>query len=112
MTPFDRARAVLTDHDLPTRLIPDNVVASSWNPHTGTLTATLASPVHTTFDSIPVRYAKRVRAVVRPCHIPELHGVEARIAFWVKVTAIRGEPESLVFSVGRINKRLPLAAFR
>ena len=110
--PLSSARAVLTQHGLPPRLLPDNVVAGSWDPATAVLTVTLAAKVRAAFGGIPVRYAKQIRAVVRAGHIPELEGVEARFALWLTVTAIHGEGETLAFSVGRIRKRLPLAAFR
>ncbi len=111
-TPLTQARRVLTDHDLPARLLPDNVIAATWDETTRVLTATLAQPVRDRFDGIPVRYAERVRAVVQTGHIPELTGVEARFALWLKVRAIRRDGEQLEFAVGRLSKRLPLAAFR
>ena len=111
-TPLAHARAVLVEHGLPPRLLPDNVVASAWDPATGALEATLAAKVRAAFDGIPVRYATHVRATVRQGHIAELRGVEARFALWVNLTAIHHEGDRLAFAVGRIQKRLPLAAFR
>jgi hypothetical protein len=109
--PALHAHDVLVEHGLPARLLPEALTSSRFDPSSGRLEVELPGPAEAKFDGIPVRYAPRVRALVAHGRISELEGVEARFALWLKVRAIRRDSDSLVFAVGRLGKRLPLAAF-
>jgi hypothetical protein len=110
-TPTDEVHDLLVRHDLPPGLIPGEVASYRFDPDSGLFRILLRREVKARFSGIPTRYRTEITGALHPGEIRSLKGVGARIGLWLPVTAIRRVGESLVFSVGKIGKRLPLGEF-
>ena len=111
MTPSEEVRAVLSRHDLPPGLIPGTVTSVTFDPASGRFRVQLARDVERSFSRIPTRYRSELTGTLVTGEIHNLKGVQARIGFWLPVTVIRRDHETMVFSVGKIGKRLPIGEF-
>jgi hypothetical protein len=110
-TPTEEVHDLLVRHELPPGLIPGEVASYHFDPDGGRFSILLRSEVKARFSGIPTRYRTEITGSLHSGEIRSLKGVQARIALWLPVTAIRRDGEALVFSVGKIGKRLPLSEF-
>ncbi len=111
VTPTQEVHDLLARHDLPSGLIPGEVASYRFDPAGGAFRILLRRDVKARFSRIPTRYRTEITGALLPGEIRSLNGVQARIALWLPVTAIRRDGDALVFSVGKIGKRLPVSAF-
>jgi len=112
MTPSKEVRDILDRHDLPPGLIPGEVTSARFDTGSGHFHIALAREFKTRFSGIPTRYRTTITGALHTGEIRDLKGVQARIGLWLPVTAIRRDGDSMVFSVGKIGKRLDIRAFR
>lgn len=110
-TQTEQVHDLLARHDLPSGLIPGEVTSFRFDAGTTRFCVVLAREVKARFSGIPARYRTEITGTLDPGEIRSLRGVQARIGLWLPVTAIRRDRDSLVFSVGKIGKRLPLREF-
>ncbi len=111
MTPAEQSRKNLTDHGLPTGLLPDNVASVSFDADSGRFELTLAASVQATFGGYKVRYKTHVSGILKQGAIQELKGVQAKKGLWLPVQGMALTGSNIAFQIGPVTKKLPLSEF-
>jgi len=112
MTPAETSRKNLTDHGLPTGLLPDNVTTVTFDPATGLFDLSLTGEVHATFGGYKVRYKSHITGVLTQGQIQKLQGVQAKKGLWLPVRGMVRTASSIAFQIGPVTKKLPVSEFQ
>ncbi len=112
MTPAETSRKNLTDHGLPTGLLPDNVTAVQFDPATGVFDLSLTREVRATFGGYKVRYRSRVTGILTQGKIQKLKGVQAKKGLWLPVSGMVRTATRIAFQIGPVTKKLPVSEFQ
>jgi hypothetical protein len=112
MTPAETSRKNLTDHGLPTGLLPDNVTSVDFDPATGQFSLVLRAEVRATFGGYKVRYKTRITGVLTEGQIQHLKGVQAKKGLWLPVGGMVLSGSSIAFQIGPVTKKLPVSEFQ